>query len=321
MEAPRTARGAPSDELLELVQMVRRELIERDEAPTGAWVEATARELAGGDRWGAYYPTAEGGGLAFRSDRGPDSFGHVHVSGGDRCGERAQRLTEALLESLPTTADSASVGFTGLTVEEEAGMLATLARRPGSTVIRRFALERPLGPEDGAPIGGPPDGVRLVGVRDVTLDALAELDRRAFAGTVDAALIGRDPREYGRLLRALLDGDAGRFLDEASTALYRADPPALLGALLSCEKSARRATFLDFMVDPSARRTGLGRYLLRWGFRALRALGYERVRLWVSESNVPARRLYESVGFARTHATTIYRWDRPGSDAHPQTAA
>jgi ribosomal protein S18 acetylase RimI-like enzyme len=123
------------------------------------------------------------------------------------------------------------------------------------------------------------------------------------------------------VLRSLLDGEAGRFLDEASTALYRAEPPALLAALLTCEKTARRASFLDFMVDPSVRRSGLGRYLLRWGFRALRALGYEQVRLWVSESNVAARRLYDSVGFSVTHAATIYRWDRPGSDPHPQTAA
>jgi ribosomal protein S18 acetylase RimI-like enzyme len=321
MDAPRSTRGAPPDQLLELVQLVRRELVQRDEAPSGAWVEATANDLSRGDRWGAYYPAAEGGGLAFRSDRGNDSFGHVHVGRSDSAAERAQLLAEALLDSIPPAVTTVSVGFTGLTVDEEARALGALARRPGSTVIRRFAMDRALGPEDGTAIDAPPTGVRTVPIRDITLDALADLDWRAFEGSVDALLIGRDVREYRRVLQSILDGESGRFLDEASTALYRADPPALLSALLTCEKSARRASFLDFMVDPATRRSGYGRYLLRWGFRALRALGYEQVRLWVSESNVAARRLYDSAGFSVTLAAAIYRWDRPGSVAHPQTAA
>jgi ribosomal protein S18 acetylase RimI-like enzyme len=320
MEAPRPTRGAPPDDLLELVQMVRRELVQRDEAPSGAWVEATASELARGDRWGVYYPTSGGGGLAFRTDRGPDSYGHVHVDRSDFSGARAQRLADAMVESLPSSVRTVSVGFTGLTTEEEARALAALADRPGSTVIRRFAMDRSLVPEDGAPLGPPPKDSRAVAVRDATLDALADLDRRAFEGSVDALLIGPTAEDYRRALRSILDGQSGRFLDEASTVLYRADPPMLLGALLTCEKSPRRASFLDFMVDPSSRRSGLGRYLLRWGFRALRALGYEQVRLWVSESNVGARRLYDSVGFSVTHTAVIYRWDRPGSGAHPQTA-
>lgn len=321
MDAPRSARGAPSDELLELVQLVRRELIQRDEAPSGAWVEATAEDLRRGEQWGLYYPMSEGGGLAFRSDRGPDSFGHVHVGPGDAAAQRAERLAEGLLDGLPAPIETVSIGFSGLTVEDETRTLGVLARRPGSTVIRRFALDRPLRREDEVAPGPPPMGAVTVGVRQVTLDALADLDWRAFEGSVDALLIGRDLREYRRVLQALLNGEAGRFLDEASVALYRADPPALLGALLTCEKSARRASFLDFMVDPAARRAGLGRYLLRWGFRALRALGYEQVRLWVSESNVAARHLYDAEGFSVTLAATIYRWDRRASDAHPQTAA
>jgi ribosomal protein S18 acetylase RimI-like enzyme len=321
METPRPTRGAPPEELLDLVQQVRRELVQRDESPTSAWVESTATELSRGGRWGAYYPAADGGGLAFRSDRGADSFGHVHVGRSDDAAERAQLLAEALLASLPSSVGTASIGFTGLTVDEENLALGALSRRAGSTVIRRFAMDRALGPADGAAPTGLPAGVRPVPVRDVTLDALADLDWRAFEGSVDALLIGRDLREYRRVLEALLAGEAGRFLDEASTALYRAEPPALLGALLTCEKTPRRASFLDFMIDPSARRSGLGRYLLRWGFRALRALGYEQVRLWVSDDNVAARRLYDSVGFSVTRTTTIYRWDRPASEPHPQTAA
>jgi ribosomal protein S18 acetylase RimI-like enzyme len=107
----------------------------------------------------------------------------------------------------------------------------------------------------------------------------------------------------------------GRFLDEASTALIEPEPPRLVGAVLTAERTPRRAIYLDFMVDPERQGHGVGRYLLRWGFRALRALGYDRVGLWVTVTNSAARHLYEELGFRRTATALIYRWERPGSDA------
>ncbi|HXW66349.1 MAG TPA: GNAT family N-acetyltransferase [Thermoplasmata archaeon] len=321
MDAPRATRGAPAEELLELVQLVRRELIVLEEGPTGAWVEETARDLRSGAKTGLYVPIAAGGGLAFRSDRGGASFAHVHVGPGAGAPERAEALARALIEGLPAEIRSVSLGFTGLTTDDEAPMLVRLAGRPGSTVIRRFAMERSLGPTDATPLPPVPDALRMLPARDVTVDALADLDRRAFEGTTDELLIGSEPLSYRRVIEAILAGEVGRFLDEASTALYRSDPPRLLGALLTCEKSPRHASFLDFMVEPHARRRGYGRYLLHWGFRALWALGYERVRLWVSESNVAARGLYDAEGFRVTHETTIYRWDRPSGAAQAQPGA
>jgi ribosomal protein S18 acetylase RimI-like enzyme len=311
MEPPRSAAGAPSDELLELAQLLRRELLVREEGPTGDWVEATADDLRTGRKVGWFYPTRSGGGLAFRTDRPPASFAHVHVGPGPDAGARALALSEVLLDSIRPEVASVSVGFTGLTTDDEGTLLATLAGRPGSTVIRRFAMERPLGPGDADPPPPVAAGCSLVPIRDVTLDALAELDQRAFAGTTDELLIGSGVDDYRRALAALLGGEVGPFLDGASTALYRSEPPALVGAILSCERSARHAVFLDFMVDPRERRHGHGTYLLRWGLRALWALGYERVRLWVSESNSGARRLYDGLGFAVTNTAVIYRWDRP----------
>lgn len=313
MEAPRSTQQAPMDELLELVQMVRRELLLREEAPTGNWVETSATDLRNGSKPGWYYPLSGGGGLAFRSDRDAESFAHVHVEPGPDGYERAVALSEMLVETLPPSVRSVTIGFTGLPTDQEASLLGRLAQREGSTVIERFAMERALGPRDGEGLVPTPDALRLVPLRDVTLDALAELDQRAFRGTTDELLIGSNRAEYRRVLSALMAGELGRFLDEASTAFYRADPPALVGAILTCEKSPRRAVFLDFMVDPDLRGRGYGEYLLRWGLRALWALGYERVRLWVSATNRPARRLYDSVGFSVTHTAAIYRWDRAPS--------
>ena len=318
MDTPRSTQGARSDELRELAQLVRRELSLREETPTGDWVEEIAHSLRTGTRPGWYYPISEGAGLAFRSERDDHSFAHVHVETAPDAVDRAQALTEALVSTLPPTARSISVGFTGLPLAAEEELTARLARRPGSNVIRRYAMERPLRSRDGEGLPPVPDALQLVPVRDVTLDALALLDQGAFRGTTDELLIGTDLKEYRRTLVALLEGATGRFLDEASTALYRSEPPALVGAILTCEKTPRHAAFQDFMVDPALRGRGYGAYLLHWAMRALWALGYERVRLWVSASNETARRLYDSVGFSTTQTAVIYRWDRDPSSAGPR---
>jgi|HubBroStandDraft_1064217.scaffolds.fasta_scaffold01777_2 ribosomal protein S18 acetylase RimI-like enzyme len=319
MDAPRSAELAPADELLELVQLVRRELLLREEAPTGNWVETSATDLKEGRKPGWYYPLAAGGGLAFRSDRESESFAHVHVETGPDALDHAVALSEILLQTLPAAVRSVTIGFTGLPIDREAVLLGQLAKRAGSTVIERFAMERPLSARDGEGLVPAPDALRLVPLREVTLEALADLDQRAFRGTTDELLIGSNLSEYRRVLSALMAGELGRFLDEASTALYRPDPPALVGAILTCEKSPRRAVFLDFMVDPALRGRGYGEYLLRWGLRALWALGYERARLWVSAANLPARRLYDSIGFTVTHRAAIYRWDRDPAPPQPHS--
>jgi ribosomal protein S18 acetylase RimI-like enzyme len=242
------------------------------------------------------------------------------VGEGEGAFERALRLASTLLDGISPEVRSLDIGFTGLPPDEEHRLLERIRERPGSTVIERDALEHPLGPSDGAELGAPPSGLGLVSLTDVTLEALADLDHRAFTGTTDELLVGRSTDDYATVLRAVLDGHLGRFLPEASTALLTSDPPRLVGAIFSAEQSARRAVFLDFVVDPADRGRGHGRYLLRWGLRALWALGYSSVHLWVTRSNLPARRLYDSAGFRPIASATIYRWDRPGSGPQAHSA-
>jgi len=321
MELPEPATSARKDELFELVHEVRAELLLRDESPTGAWLEETVEDLKSGRKPGWCYPLAQGGGLAFYSARLPEAFGHVHVPAGPDESERARALATALLDGLPNSVGSIDVGFTGLRVEAERALLADLAHRPGSTVIERAYMERALVPDDAAAAPPIPTGLRLVPIRAVTVDALADLDWRAFRGSVDAFLIGGDLSQYRRVLLALLGGEMGRFLDEASTALLLPDPPRLAGAILTAERSPHRAVFVDFMVDPELRRRGYGGFLFRWGLRALCALGYERIGLWVTSSNDAARRMYERAGLAVTARAAIYRWERSGDAPQAHSAA
>ncbi len=320
MEPPRPATTAPREELEELLQSIRQELLRRAELPGGDWVEESASELKSGAKAGFYLPPGRGGGgLAFATHRQSAAYGHVHVTAGAEAVTRALALANALLERLAPEIRSFDLGFTGLAAADERAVAERLAGRPGSVVIERQAMERELGPEDGEPRPDVPPTARLVPIRSVTTEALVDLDWRAFHGTIDGLVIGAGLDEYRRVLLSILDGRVGRFLDEASTALVEPDPIRLVGAVLTTEQSARRAVIVDLLVDPERRRRGLGRFLLRWAVRALRAYGYERVRLWVTVANVPARTLYESAGFRTVAAAIIYRWDRDPSASQPHS--
>jgi mycothiol synthase len=66
-------------------------------------------------------------------------------------------------------------------------------------------------------------------------------------------------------------------------------------------------------VDPAERGSGLGRALTLEGLRYLRSRGLQDVMLYVDESNTPAIRLYESLGFSHWHTDVMYR--HPPQDA------
>lgn len=319
METLRPTTEARRDLIEELVHAIRGQLLERGESPPSSWIEESTDDLVKGRTKGWYLtgPNAETSGLGFYSIRPRAAFGHVHVEPGPGAVRRATRLLDAIRKDLPSEVESLDAGFTGLDPTEERELSRALNHPPRQTMLERRALERTIVPEDAAPIRGAPKGVRLYPIRTIPRDALVELDFRAFYGTIDAQLIGSDRKEYARMMDELIEGRMGRFLDEASTAVVDATTGELEGALLTSEQSPRLAVYLDVMVEPSHRRKGLGRYLVRWGFRALSALGYPAVRLWVTSENEPARALYRSTGFHEVSSATIYRETRDPGQPHP----
>ena len=314
----RPASGCASDALLELAHRLRRALLARGEFLPSPWVEEAARDLKSGRLRGWVTGTdAAPTGLAFFSPRPQRAFAHLHLEPGTPAVERGGALVRAMLAGLPPSIRKMDVGATGLTADDEASLGRDLAATEGMTVLRRFALERPLRGDDRAATF--PAELALRPIRDIPVDALANLDWHAFQGTADEGLVADSVDDSRRIVGEILAGELGRFLEEASTGVTDLESH-FVGFVLAAEQTPQRAVLLDLVVHPSFRRRGIGEGLLAWSARALRALGYDTVRLWVTETNTAARRLYDRTGFRPVLTASIYRFDRgagPAPQAHP----
>jgi GNAT superfamily N-acetyltransferase len=76
--------------------------------------------------------------------------------------------------------------------------------------------------------------------------------------------------------------------------------PAPAGIVGAVEAQPGMAELVSMWVRPQARGQGIGRALVGAVVQWAQAQGHSSVHLWVTETNAPARRLYESCGFAAT---------------------
>lgn len=124
-------------------------------------------------------------------------------------------------------------------------------------------------------------------VRDVRLAALRDAPL-AFAST------------YAREAAFTEEQWRARFHDRSVTYLAsldgRAEPAGIAGGL----EQDGAAQLVSMWVRPSARGRKAGEALITACADWARARGHAALFLWVTESNAPARRLYERCGFAPT---------------------
>jgi mycothiol synthase len=202
---------------------------------------------------------------------------------------------------------------------------AALAGSLGWTRLRTlWQLRRPLA--DPLPAAAPPPGVRLRAFepgRDE--EAWLELNRRAFADhpeqgrwTLDDLLVRErapwfDPSGFflaEELNEGLDEEPAERPAEEPEPAKDGAPPPTAKGRLLGFHWTKVHEDGLGEVyvvgTDPAARGRGLGRVLTLAGLGHLRSIGLATAMLYVDDENLPAVRMYESLGFVRWRADVMY---------------
>lgn len=132
---------------------------------------------------------------------------------------------------------------------------------------------------------------------DTDLDAVSALEARCFT----------NPWTREMLARELAQSDV------AHVFVLRL-PGEPVAAFCACWIVAGQLHVNTIAVDPDHRRRGLGSYLMRAVLAEAARRGATSATLEVRESNEPARRLYESLGFAVT-ATRLRYYSQPEEHA------
>ena len=141
--------------------------------------------------------------------------------------------------------------------------------------------------------------------RDGDADSVAALCARAYARTDEVRAFAPNGtsdewREYiGSLVRTPA---CGRFLPAASV-IVSAQGTAIAAVMVTAI-DARVAHLAQVVVDPQTQRQGYGRHLVGIALAEVQQRGFSRATLLVAEGNLPARRLYDALGF-RDHSVFV----------------
>jgi ribosomal-protein-alanine N-acetyltransferase len=132
---------------------------------------------------------------------------------------------------------------------------------------------------------------------DADLDAVVDLEARCFT----------NPWTREMLVRELVRGDVAHLF------VLRL-PDRTVAAFCFCWIIVDELHVNTIAVDAAHRRRGLGRRLMREVLRRAAQRGATRATLEVRASNVPARRMYEALGFTVRGVRNSY-YSQPEEDA------
>ncbi|GAB4012800.1 hypothetical protein GCM10028772_39350 [Nocardioides ultimimeridianus] len=171
-----------------------------------------------------------------------------------------------------------------------------LAGRLGFTADRElWVMRRPAGV---LPEGG---GVRVRSFTPTDTQALLEINAAAFA---------HHPEQGGMDAAGLAERMAEPWYDPADLLVAEDPDGTLVGFHWTKLHDARHGEVYVVGVAPSAQGRGLGRVLTVAGLNHLARRGVAEILLYVESDNVPARRLYESLGFTHRPDDTHLQFRR-----------
>jgi GNAT superfamily N-acetyltransferase len=206
-----------------------------------------------------------------------------------RAVEEARRHGHILtIESFPAS-DSRMYIEAGFTVNTRTRMIVSLAGyRPVSVT--------------------PPEGVTLRPVMLSDEPLFARMAYEHYKGTADGPMVSRSPAQAETVIRpifhneyALLEPSASRIaLDDNGN-----PEGGILAACHTTDPADKLAWVLDISIAERWRGRGLGKALMYSAMNAAHDLGYGRMGLIVTESNLTAMRFYRSLGF-ESYGDTMY---------------
>ena len=130
-------------------------------------------------------------------------------------------------------------------------------------------------------------------VRSSDREDLAILLYAAFRGTIDDE--GESFGDATAEIDHVLAGGYGKLLSDCSFVIEQGE--FLAAACLIGASGSGTPLVLFSMTRAEAQRRGMARFLLRRSINALLHNGYDRLTLIVTDGNLPAERLYRSLGF------------------------
>ncbi len=246
------------------------------------WVAGEGPEVSA---YGALKPWGRGGWLGVEIVVDPEA--------------RGRGLGHALLERLVAEARARGTRTLAATAQDQLPEAGEFLRRHGFELelARQHMRLQPIRVPDVCPVAG----CRLRPVGQEETPALVALTNLAYG---PGSTTGPAYRRY---------------LESSGARVWVAERSPGAGVLGLCEAHGRE-TALDgrtlisghiasLAVHPDSRRRGLGRWLLAAGIGYCLEAGWPTVELNVDCDNLPARRLYESVGFAPVYGYAVYRRD------------
>lgn len=160
-------------------------------------------------------------------------------------------------------------------------------------VRHRLALLLTAPVDTPVPSIGPPAGLRHPAENDVA--ALGALMWDAYRGTPDERDAGTGAESATEEIRQVFAGEHGPFLPDASYVAYDGVRP-VAAALVTLWAGEPLLAYVFTAAGYTGR--GLARRLIETAGDTLARRGHVRMNLAVTDANVRARRLYESMGFA-----------------------
>jgi hypothetical protein len=140
-----------------------------------------------------------------------------------------------------------------------------------------------------------PLSASLRNIQPGDISALGVLFFAAFQGTIDDT--GQTEAQYASKARAILGGQYGEWLTEASWTVEQAE--GLQSACLVCDYLPYGCPVIAVVATaPASKMSGIARTLLDAALASLTALGRPECFAMITKGNVASERLFESRGFS-----------------------